>query len=493
MVGDFRESFTPMNVLFGFLAGITGIAGSYAVTGYTREFVVAPIDALVVRLTPGVIVTYVIENIGDRGHLLHVALSFAIVIGLLTAISFAGFLVARRFRGPIVGSLLAGALAWVLTIVLTAQPTSAVAVAVPVAVFTAAGIWQGSSPTPDQSQRRTIISGAGALAFIGMSIGIGRLTADNSGGGIAPLDEESVALMNEAEDKTLEIEGDIPGLVSTFDEFYNVDIAQFDPELSAEGWSLTITGEVGHDVTVTFDDITGMPTERRFNTLRCVGDSLNGHKLDNAVWTGTPIQPLLEEADPAGKCGCAMLRAEDGYFVQFPIEALENGFLAWGMNGQALPKSHGHPVRVLVPGHWGETNVKWLSEIELLEEEMDGYWEQRGWQGTGPVNTIAKLWSDTRLDNGNIELAGHAYAGTRGIDRVEVSIDGGDTWQDTDLSAELQGEDVWRQWRFEFDPEGTHEVVVRAIDGEGNLQTEEPADPAPSGATGWVSKTVKPL
>jgi DMSO/TMAO reductase YedYZ molybdopterin-dependent catalytic subunit len=160
------------------------------------------------------------------------------------------------------------------------------------------------------------------------------------------------------------------------------------------------------------------------------------------------------------------------------------------MNGQSLPQSHGHPVRVLVPGHWGETNVKWLSEIELLDEEMDGYWEQRGWHGTGPVNTVAKLWSTTVLENGNTELAGHAYAGTRGIDRVEVSVDGGDTWTDAELSEPLPGDDVWRQWRHEFEPEGTHDVVVRAVDGEGTLQTEERSDSFPRGATGWVTETV---
>jgi Sulfite oxidase and related enzymes len=185
-----------------------------------------------------------------------------------------------------------------------------------------------------------------------------------------------------------------------------------------------------------------------------------------------------------------MLRAEDDYFVQFPIEALEDGFLAWGMNGQALPQSHGHPVRVLIPGHWGETNVKWLDEIELLDEEMDGYWEQRGWHGTGPVNTVAKLWSESMLDDGNVEVAGHAYAGTRGVDVVEVSIDGGDTWQEAELSEPLPGEDVWRQWRFEFEPQGSQEVVVRAIDGDGTVQAEEQSDSFPRGATGWVSKTV---
>jgi DMSO/TMAO reductase YedYZ molybdopterin-dependent catalytic subunit len=482
-----------VDLLFAVLAGLTGVAGSYAVAGYTRQFVVAPIDAIVVRLTPGELVAFMIQNVGEEAHLLHIGLSFGIAAGLLAATALIGMVAARRLDRPAVSAALGGALAWAVAAGITGQPVLALGAGAPVLVFTAAGIGLHASPDHDPGRREALLAGVGALAVVGLSVGYGTLlrgAGDEEMDDQRDLDDETAALVDEADEKSLDIAGGIPGLVSTFDEFYNVDIAEFDPDLSAADWELSITGEVGEDVTVTVDDLQELGTERRFNTLRCVGENLNGHKLDTAVWTGTPIKPLLEEADPEGACGCAMLRAEDDYFVQFPIEALEDGFLAWGMNGRSLPQSHGHPVRVLVPGHWGETNVKWLSEIELLEEEMDGYWEQRGWHGTGPVNTVAKLWSETTLDTGNVELAGHAYAGTRGIDRVEVSTDGGVTWQDAELSEPLPGDDVWRQWRYEFEPDGTHEVVVRAVDGEGTVQPEDRSESFPSGATGWVSKTV---
>ncbi|WP_254768073.1 molybdopterin-dependent oxidoreductase [Salinilacihabitans rarus] len=478
--------------LFAVLAGGTGVAGSYAVAGYTRRFVVAPIDAAVVRLTPGEIVAFVIQNVGEQGHLLHVGLSLVVATGLLAATALGGRYAARRVGRPVVGGGLACVLAWGLTVSITAEPVLAVGAAGPVAAFTTAGAVPLAASGRDPSRRRVLVASASALTFLGISIGLGRSTAPGkpATGETGEIDEEVSTLLQEAEAKSLDIRGDVPGLVSTFDEFYNVDIATFDPTLSPEDWSLTITGEVDDDVTVSFDELTDMPTERRFVTLRCVGETLNGRKLDNAVWTGTPIKPLLEEADPGGECGCAMVHAADDYFVQFPIEALEDGFLAWEMNGRPLPRSHGHPVRVLIPGHWGETNVKWLTEIELLDEEIDGYWEQRGWHGTGPVNTVAKLWSDATLDDGNVEVAGHAYAGTRGIESVEVSIDAGETWRDAELSDPLPGDDVWRQWRYEFEADGTHDVVVRAIDGEGTLQPEAPSEAFPSGATGWVSKTV---
>jgi DMSO/TMAO reductase YedYZ molybdopterin-dependent catalytic subunit len=175
------------------------------------------------------------------------------------------------------------------------------------------------------------------------------------------------------------------------------------------------------------------------------------------------------------------------------------------MNGRPLPRGHGHPVRALIPGHWGEINVKWLTEIEVLEEEADGYWERRGWHGTGPVNTVAKLHSVSKTDGG-VRVGGHAYAGTRGIDRVEVSTDGGDTWNEARLSEPLPGavdaatgeslretaEDAWRMWEYTYDAAGAHEVVVRAVDGTGTLQTEEEQSAFPRGATGWVSQRVDP-
>lgn len=479
------------DALFAVLAGLTGVAGSYAVSGFTPRFIVAPIDALVVRLTPGPIVAFVIETVGEPGHLLHLGLSGLIAVGLLGSGAIIGTVTARRTGFTVVGIVIAGAVAWAVAVAITAAPAEAVAVAVPVGVFTGFGTVSVTSPDHDHARRRVLLSGASAVTFLGVALGIGQVTTrDSSREETDDIDAEVSALLAEADRKSLDIAGDVPGLVSTFDEFYNVDIAAFDPDLSAEDWSLTITGEVESDVTLTFEELTNMPTKRQFVTLRCVGEPLNGDKLDNAVWTGTPLKPLLEAADPGGNCGCAMLRAKDDYFVQFPMAALEDGFLAWGMNGESLPKSHGHPVRVLIPGHWGETNVKWLEEIELLDEAMDGYWEQRGWHGTGPVNTVAKLWSDTRLENGNIEVAGHAYAGTRGVDRVEVSVDGGETWHDGELSEPLPGTDVWRQWQFEFEPRGSHEVVVRAVDGEGTVQPKDEAGSFPSGATGWVSKTI---
>jgi DMSO/TMAO reductase YedYZ molybdopterin-dependent catalytic subunit len=486
------------DVLFALLAGITGVAGSFAVAGYTRQFVVAPIDALVVRLTPGPVVAFVIETVGDQGHLLHIALSVGIAAGLFGGAALIGIVAAERIRRPLVGAgaggALAGVLAWGVAAGTTAEPALAVAAGVPVALLTVVGAAPGAAAGHDSSRRRAMASAVGVFGFASVAGSIGRQQSKDDAGPDAADVVPSPAVqerLRRADEQSLDITGDdLPGLVSSIGNFYNVDINEFDPDVPADGWEMSITGEVGSDVAVTYAELTEMPVEHRYVTLRCVGEALNGRKMDTAVWTGTPIGPLLDAADPEGECGCVMLHAEDGYSVQFPVEALEDGLLAWEMNGQPLPKSHGHPVRVLVPGHWGETNVKWLDEIELLEAEADGYWERRGWHGTGPVNTVAKLWDTTELGDGRVEVAGHAYAGTRGVDRVEVSLDDGDSWIAADLSEPLPGDDVWRQWRHAFDPDGVDDVVVRAVDGEGTVQTAEATDSFPSGATGWVRQSI---
>ena len=504
------------DALLATAAGTAGVTGSYLVTGWSPAFVVRPVDQAIVNLTPGPIVTFMIETVGDAGHLIHIAMAFAAVIGLFGAVAFAGLRLSARTDRSLVGAAATGLASWLLAAGLTGGPTQALGVALPAAVAVAIGglpldASEPSSPDPasgngssvaadsktavDAVRRRTLGVVAGTLGFVVTAV-IGRRLPDGDGDDTlvdAPRSEGATERLREVGTAALAVESDdLLGMVSPIGEFYNVDIAEFDPEVTAEAWSLTFTGETETDRTVDFEELIDRPAEHRAITLRCVGEDLNGRKLDNAVWTGTPIRPLLESVDPQGDCNCAMLRGEDGYYVQFPVDVLADGFLAWGMNGKELPPGHGHPVRVLIPGHWGETNVKWLSEIELLNVEEDGYWEERGWEGTGEVKTVAKLWDEgiSELGDGRIELAGHAYAGTRGIERVEVSIDGGDSWSDAALSDPLPDADVWRQWRHVFDPDGAHEVVVRAVDGEGTRQIREESGSSPSGASGWVRRTV---
>jgi DMSO/TMAO reductase YedYZ molybdopterin-dependent catalytic subunit len=402
-------------------------------------------------------------------------------------------------------------LSWATAYALTAAPAFAVGAAVPCAgVVALAEIIRVYPEVESEVHGRREVLGTAAGVF-GLSVVAYFLGTEETepatltDAGLSLADTEEIQdLLAAAESRSLGIDGLEP-LVS--EDFYNVDISSVDPNVDESEWSLTVTGAVDEEITLTYDELLSMEPENRFNTLRCVGEDLNGKKMDNALWTGVPIWDLVQQAGPESGCECVMLRAADDYFEEFPIDAMRDGFLAYGMNGEALPRGHGYPARALVPGHWGEINVKWITEIEVLEEEADGYWEQRGWQGTGPVETVAKLHAVNDLDDGRKQVAGHAYAGTRGIQAVEVSVDGGETWNEAELSEPLPetagdppeatgqtpfGEDVWRQWKYEYDPtEAGAMVTVRARDGNGDIQPEEETDSFPSGPSGWVSRQVE--
>jgi DMSO/TMAO reductase YedYZ molybdopterin-dependent catalytic subunit len=474
-------------------AGVAAVAGSYAAAGFTPAFVGAPVEGALARAMPGVVVTLAITLLGSLGQQLNLLTALALTAAGLGVPALAARRAARS-RPPVVAAagvavaaLAVAGLVWLLTRAPASAGGAALAGA---AVLALAGAAErsGTGVLPTDTERRGVLAALAGTAVAGVAAGRRGLSGRSRGRQPLP-PGEARDLLREARAKSLDVEGLEP-LVS--DHFYQVDINSVDPTVDPEEWTLSITGAVDEAVTIDLEDLRAMESREEFVTLRCVGESLNGRKTDTALWTVVDVAPLLERAGAPDDC-CVMLRAADGYFVQFPRTALETGMLAYGMNGRDLPRGHGAPVRALIPGHWGEVNTKWLSEIEVIDEPVDGYWEQRGWHGTGPVNTMAKLHVTNLLSDGRVEVAGHTYAGTRGIERVEVSTDGGETWTDAELSEPLPGEDVWRQWVHRYEPpDEAHEVVVRAVDGEGTLQTREESGAFPSGPTGWVSQTVRP-
>ncbi|MFB6101548.1 MAG: molybdopterin-dependent oxidoreductase [Haloplanus sp.] len=478
-----------LHVAVAFAGGVAAVAGSYTVVGGSPAFVAAPIANRTVTLAPGVLVTLAITLLGDLGSKLAYATGLGATAAVLGAVVAGARTAAARLDRPLAAPFGVGVAVGLVAAALSGSAASAIGAAVGAAlVSTVVDLAAGEGTAPTDDTRRAVLSGVAALAVGALALG-GRwvLATDTDDGTTEPIPDDAAAMLADARAQSLDVEGLEP-LVS--DHFYTVDIANVDPAPAREDWSVRIHGAVAEEASFTVDDIAAREHDHRFATLRCVGEPLNGRKLDTALWTGVPIADLLAAAEPQGEY--VMLRAADGYYEEFPMDALESGFLAVGMNGRSLPRAHGSPARALIPGHWGEINVKWLTEIEVLDEPATGYWEERGWHGTGPVNTVAKLWATNRLDDGRVEVAGPAYAGTRGIQAVEVSTDGGTTWAEADLSEPLPGDDVWRQWVYRYDPDGSHEVVVRAIDGTGTLQPQDEKRAFPSGPSGWVSKTVDP-
>ena len=482
-------------VVVALAAGGAAVAGSYAAAGFTPAYVVAPVDGFIARYIPGVFITVAILVLGDLGAKLSLLSATVLSMVLLGTLAGLGRAIAREAGVQSLAGPLAGIPVWGAAAALTGRPVLALGAGVGALFVVSIASLAGRVGTDDgaAADRRRVVSGVASLVGLGAAGWLlgGRVGSTGSSGAPAAGDgERSDAAMRalaEAEDRSFDIEGLEP-LVS--ERFYVVDTSAVHPRTAPEDWSLSVTGAVDSETSFDFDDITSRGAVREFSTLRCVGERLNGKKTDTALWTGVRVGDLLAAADVPDRC-CVMARGEDGFYEEFPVDALRGALLVYRMNGRPLPRDHGAPARLVVPGHWGEIHVKWVTELEILDEPAKGYWEEKGWHGTGPVNTIAKLYVTEDMDDGRKRLAGHAYAGTRGISAVEVSTDGGDTWSEAELSEPLPGRAVWRQWRYAYEPPGgSHEVVVRATDGEGTLQPEADSGPYPSGASGWVSEEV---
>ncbi len=214
------------------------------------------------------------------------------------------------------------------------------------------------------------------------------------------------------------------------------------------------------------------------------------------------LADLLREAgvrapSEGGRADQLVARSVDGMTIGSPVEAVLDGrdaLLALGMNGQPLPFEHGFPVRVVIPGLYGYVSAcKWLEDLELTTfAAYDAYWARRGYSAQAPIKTESRIDTPKPFASpaaGRVPVAGVAWAQHRGIDRVEVRVDGG-PWQPARLAAE-DSTDTWRQWVWMWDARpGSHRLEVRATDRDGRVQTERRAPVAPDGASGWHSVVV---
>jgi DMSO/TMAO reductase YedYZ molybdopterin-dependent catalytic subunit len=227
-------------------------------------------------------------------------------------------------------------------------------------------------------------------------------------------------------------------------------------------------------------------------TLQCISNLVGGDLVGTAKWTGVPLARVLARAGGVSpRAVRVVFHAVGGYSDSLPLaKALDRAtVVAYGMNDRSLPRAHGFPARVIAPGIYGMKNVKWLEGIEVVDYDYRGYWQRSdGWDNIALVKTASRIdlpQELTAVGEAGV-VAGVAWAGDRGIRRVEVSTDDGRTWTPAVLRREL-ARAAWRQWRLPLPPGGTGRVVlrVRAVDGRGDLQTARQAPPHPSGASGY--------
>lgn len=279
------------------------------------------------------------------------------------------------------------------------------------------------------------------------------------------------------------------------DTFYRIDTALSVPQIRAEDYQLTVSGMVDQPLKLSFDDLVSRNVVEHDITLTCVSNTVGGELIGTARWLGVRLDELLQDAGVRPQATQVVGRSIDGYTCGFPIEAASDGrnaLVAFGMNGEALPLEHGFPVRLIVPGLYGYISAtKWLTEIELTTfEDFEQYWVPRGYADRAPIkiqsriDSIDGLGTLTRGEDGVAAIGGVAWAQTRGISGVEVKIDDNE-WEPAEMGEALN-DDTWRQWAFRWTPldTGRTSITTRAIDGNGEVQTEQRAEPLPNGASG---------
>jgi DMSO/TMAO reductase YedYZ molybdopterin-dependent catalytic subunit len=288
---------------------------------------------------------------------------------------------------------------------------------------------------------------------------------------------------------SLDVEGISP-LITPTGDFFRIDTAFQLPRIDPDTHTVRITGLVDEPYTVSYDELLAMADTEADVTLTCVSNEVGGDLIGNARWLGVPLDRVLERAGVQPGATQVVGRAVDGWTAGFPLAVLDGrpALVAVGMNGEPLPVRHGFPVRLVIAGLYGYvSDTKWLAEIELTTfDDYDAYWVRRGWAQQGPIKTQSRIdvpRPGGSLPAGRAEVAGVAWAGERGIDAVEVSVDDG-VWHAAELADEL-ATTTWRQWRLTWDAEpGEHVLRVRATDGTGETQTDRVSPPAPDGATG---------
>jgi DMSO/TMAO reductase YedYZ molybdopterin-dependent catalytic subunit len=352
------------------------------------------------------------------------------------------------------------------------------------------------SPTEPDDTRRTLLRNA--VAALVATVGAGsawRLISGIDPGAVGvPVAANGPAAITEPNAAPYDLKG-IASEITPTSTFYTVSKNFIDPAVSVSGWRLKIDGLVDRPMELTYEQLTSLPASEGYYTLMCISNEIGGDLWGNAHWRGVKLKYLLEQAGVHADGVKAVFSAVDDYKDSVKLErALHPGtLLAWEMNGAPLKNEHGFPARLLIPGIYGMKNVKWLSGINIVSNDFHGFWQSQGWDDAAPYNTESRIDAPRGRESaspGGLAVGGVAFAGDRGIQSVEVSVDQGQTWQPAQVKPGLSA-NSWQLWRADVQVDrATKEVRVRATDGLGHPQIREVAPPFPSGATGYHTITI---
>jgi DMSO/TMAO reductase YedYZ molybdopterin-dependent catalytic subunit len=295
-------------------------------------------------------------------------------------------------------------------------------------------------------------------------------------------------------------------------------LIHYDIPLVGDDWTLTMDGNVRTSFTLTLDELRALPAHEVVATMECAGNGrarytprpLSQPWLDEAIgtgrWRGARLRDVLDRAAPGAGAVEVLFTGldrgvegveEQDFQRSLPLDLARDDdvILAYDLNGAPLPPQHGSPLRLLVPGWYGMTNVKWLARITLVDEPFRGYQQARGYHFRAdeddpgvPLQRIRPralmvppgipefMTRGRVMDAGRVTIEGRAWSGEAPIEAVDFSVDGGTSWTPAQLAADELGRWAWRAWSSVWDATpGEHVLACRARDAAGNEQPFEPA------------------
>jgi DMSO/TMAO reductase YedYZ molybdopterin-dependent catalytic subunit len=480
----------------GLVAGLAAVAAMYLASLLTGMRALPDLlQQPILALMPGPVFGFLIDNLQHAGKVIEEAGLIVAMLVALTVLGAAAGYASERFGLPRAG-LLAGALGWLVVAVavlplagqgvlgLAAGPTTPVVWALVFVVYWL--VWELAWGTPGQAgaeapfdpERRRMVT------LLPLAIGGGSLVLL----GVLKVPDWVRAIVAPPESG---LTGPAPELTPV-EHFYRVTKNFQDPVVPAGDWSLRVSGLVARPLKLGYRELQAVPATTQIVTMECISNDVGGNLMSTGRFTGIPLRDLLTMAELRSGAGAVNFRARDGYTESLPLSVVMGApeiVVAHQLNGSPLPDGHGFPARMLIPGRYGMKGPKWLESIDVAAAEAGGFWEGQGWDDQAVVRTTSRFdtpRAGALLRGGSVLLAGVAFAGTRGVQAVEWSGDGGRTWSPADLKPPLSPL-TWVLWTAQWQPagEGVHTLVVRARDGGGALQTSQLAPSYPAGATGY--------
>ena len=494
-----------VHAAYGVLATLLGVAAGHLVAAFNdpSSSPVLAVGSTVIDLTPTPLKEWAVQRFGTNDKPILIGSVFA---GVLVLAAVAGVLARRRLA---VGAGLLGLLVTVAGAAALHRPTSGATSVLPALVAGVVGIaaiaWlvritpaQEGAAAPTSVSRRGVLTTVGVMAVSAGATGLAGRQIAQARGRIKDFALPKPA--SPAKPLPEGIEGTYPGVApfrTPNPDFYRVDTRLTLPVIDRDTWTLTIDGDVADEVSFTFDDLLGMELIERDITLTCVSNDVGGSYVSGTRFTGVRLTDLLDRAR-VGRTADQILSTDvDGMTISTPLDLATDGrdaMIAIAMDGRPLPREHGYPARMVVPGLYGYVSAcKWIIRMTLTTyAEKSAYWTDRGWRTDAPIKLMSRIDTPRPLAEvkaGTTFIGGVAWHQHQGMQGVQVRVDGGE-WREATFGPD-GGNDYWRQWYVEWEAEpGSHTLAVRALDADGEPQTPARATPFPDGATGVQSIVV---